>query len=262
MPELDTGEVTLYYETHGSGDPLVLIAGTGYDSLGWMPVLEGLAASRTVVAFDSRDVGRSSYVEDEYSPADMAADTAALVKALGIGPADVLGYSLGGAVAQELALAEPALVRRLVLCATWPRTDDWLRLRFEEWARLAELGMQAWEDKALADLFTPRLLEGQVDSLRALLASSPFPQRPDGFARQWRADQRHDAIDRLGDVDCPALVVGASEDVLVPVRYSRQLASVLPGAQIEVIQGAGHGFLLEASEEFVRIVNEFLGGHS
>lgn len=261
MPDYAVGEMSLFAETTGSGAPLVLISGTSFDSTIWALHMPWLAERRTVVAFDNRDVGRSTYVDRDYTPADMAVDTYALVWAMGFDRVDVLGYSLGGAVAQELALAHPEAVRSLVLYGTWASTDTWLASKFDLFERLA-----AAEDEMLfvragiMDLFTYRLTgtPGVLEQLAATAAANPAGQKREGLVRQWRADKAHDARDRLGRIACPTLVLGAEEDVLIPMRYSRELADLIPGARLETIPEAGHGAMIERPDEFQRVVSAFL----
>jgi 3-oxoadipate enol-lactonase len=261
VPEYAVGEISLFAETSGSGDPLVLIGGTSFDSTFWALHMPWLSERRTVIAFDNRDVGRSTYVDRDYTPADMAVDTYALVWAMGFDRVDVLGYSLGGAVAQELALAHPEAVRSLILYGTWASTDPWLAAKFDLFERLAGADDQMlFMHAGLMDMFTHRLIgtPGLLEQLAATVAANPWPQKREGLVRQWRADKAHDARDRVGSIACPTLVLGNEEDVLVPIRYSKELAELIPGATLEIIPEAGHGALIERADEFQRIVSAFL----
>jgi pimeloyl-ACP methyl ester carboxylesterase len=261
MPSYTVGDVTLYAETSGRGFPLVLISGTGLPSIIWGFHIGWLSEIRSVVAFDNRDSGQSSTVSVDYNPADMARDTLGLMDALGIERADVLGFSLGGAIAQEVALAAPGRVRGLILYATWAATDNWLRLRFNVWERIASnVVPETITDLGALDLYTSRFFAdpGPLEMLRASARAAPNEGSPDGLVRQWRADQVHDARGRLGDLSCPTLVVVGDEDVLVPLRYSRELADLIPGARLEIITEAAHGALLERPDAFRSAVEPFL----
>jgi pimeloyl-ACP methyl ester carboxylesterase len=223
--------------------------------IGWMSEI------RTVVAFDNRDIGQSSSASGDYTPADMARETIGLLDQLEIQRADVCGYSLGGAVAQELALAAPDRVRALVLCSTWATTDNWLRVRFNTWERIAPVADPATvTDLGALDLYTHRFFADltALEMLRAMAAAAPNERGPDGLVRQWRADQAHDARDRLEQIACPTLVVVGDEDVLVPRRYSKEVADLIPGARLEVIEAAGHGAFLEQPDAFRAAVEPFL----
>jgi pimeloyl-ACP methyl ester carboxylesterase len=260
VPSYKVGDVTLHAETSGAGFPLVLISGTGLPAIIWGFHIGWMSEIRKVVAFDNRDIGESSSVETDYTPADMAHDTLGLMDALGIGRADVIGFSLGGAVAQELALAAPDRLRGLVLYATWAATDNWLRVRFQTWEAIAAAAPSATiTDLGALDLYTHRFFHdpGPLEMLRA--GSRAAAERgPGGLLRQWRADQAHDARDRLGRIASPTLIVVGDEDVLVPARYSRELAGIVPGARLELIGEAGHAALIERPDAFRAAVEPFL----
>lgn len=263
MPEARIGGTTLYYETYGAGEPLLLLNGTAQDITGWLLQIPWLAERRTVIAFDPRDCGRSGYVTGGYTPADLAADAAALCAELGLGSVDLLGYSLGGAVAQELALAQPRLVRSMVLLSTWARTDPWFAWKMGSWITLAgSLDRETLYDVLLLDLFTHRWFadSGFVEGFRDLIRQAPYPQQPDGFVRQCRADRAHDALDRLEAVRARTLVVTGEEDVLTPVRCGRELEAAITGASLMTIPEAGHGALFERPDELRRIIEGFLDG--
>ena len=258
MAGYQIGDVTLEATVAGDGFPLLLIAGTGLPGsifgfhMGWLTEI------RKVISFDNRDVGASSDSPGEYTAKDMADDAAGLLDALGIERADVIGYSLGGAVAQELALGHPSRVRGLVLYSTWAATDEWLRLRFSIWERIiAASGNELTGELGALDLFTHRFfVPGRIEMLRGQNAAAE--PRTEGLMRQWRADQAHDAKDRLGSLTHPALVVGAAEDILVPARYSEELASVIPGAKLEILEAAAHGALIETPDAWRAAVEPFL----
>lgn len=263
MPHAHAGDLDIWYEVHGSGKPVVMLPGTGFDSTLWMLHLPWLADGRSVVTMDYRDSGRSSYVDEDYTPADLARDVALVMREAEIEAADVVGWSLGGAVALELALAEPDLVRRLVLVCSWARGNGWSRHKCATWERVALAGDRDLVLRyAALDLFTDDWFEvpGAFEMLEAMSAATPHPQRPDGFARQWRADAAHDVVERLPKISCPVLVVGAERDVLVPARYARELADAIPGARFELVPGAAHGFLIEQPDAFRAVVEPFLAG--
>ncbi len=261
MPTYTVGDVTLNAETFGEGFPLLLISGTGLPIAIWGFHTGWMSEMRLVIAFDNRDIGGSSSVPNDYSPADMAADALGLMDELGIEQADLLGYSLGGAIAQELVLAKPERVRGLVLHATWATSDPWLRLRFAVWERFAATAStDEITDQGALDMYTHRFFAdpGPLEMLRAAARAAPNARGPDGLIRQWRADQAHDARDRVAQIAAPTLVIVGDEDVLVPPRYSQELAELIPGARLEVIPQAGHGALIERPDGFRAAVEPFL----
>lgn len=258
MAGYQIGDVTLHAEVNGDGFPLLLIAGTGLPSSIWAFHMGWLTEIRKVITFDNRDVGESSDSPGEYSAADMAADAVGLLDALGIEQADVIGYSLGGAIAQELAIAHPSRVRGLVLYSTWAATDEWLKLRFSLWERIiAATGNDLSGELGALDLFTYRFfVPGRIEMLRAQNAGAD--PRSEGLMRQWRADQAHDAKDRLAAITNPTLVVGGAEDILVPARYSEELASLVGGAKLEIVEAGAHGALVEVPDAWRAAVEPFL----
>jgi pimeloyl-ACP methyl ester carboxylesterase len=261
VPEYTVGDVTLNAETFGEGFPLLLISGTGLPIAIWGFHTGWMSEIRRVIAFDNRDIGGSSTVANDYAPADMAADALGLMDELGIDQADVLGYSLGGAIAQELVLAKPERVRGLVLYATWATSDAWLRLRFALWERFAATATpDELTDQGAMDMYTHRFFAdpAPLEMLRAAARAAPNERGPAGMIRQWRADQAHDARDRLGQISAPTLVVVGDSDVLVPPRYSEELVSLISGARLEVIPQAGHGALIERADGFRAAVEPFL----
>ncbi|HYZ94024.1 MAG TPA: alpha/beta fold hydrolase [Actinomycetota bacterium] len=261
MPVYNVNGLDINADVTGDGFPLILIAGTGLPAVIWGFHVGWLSEQRRVVAFDNRDIGASGSAPGDYTPTDMAGDAIGLMDALGIERADVVGFSLGGAIAQEVALAVPDRVRGLVLYATWASTDAWLRLRFEVWERIAAaVAPDTITDLGALELYTHRFFAdpAPLEMLRASARAAPNERGPDGFIRQWRADQAHDARDRLGGIRSPTLVVVGDEDVLVPRRYSQELVELIPGAKLQVIAEAGHGALVERPDAFRAVVEPFL----
>ena len=260
MPECTVGNVTIHYDVAGNGFPLLLINATALPTAIWAMHMGWLTEHRAVITFDHRGTGESRGDGAEYTPLDLARDALAVLDAAGVDQADVIGYSLGGAVAQELALAAPERVRGLVLYATWAGTDAWLKVRFSLWEKItASRSLDTMAELGAVDMWTSSFLENPslLDTSRATLEASD-----DGYfdevAREWRADLAHDARDRVKAIASATLVVHGEEDVLVPQRYAHNLADAIPGAKLELIPGAGHGALIERPDAFRRAIEPFL----
>ena len=266
MPAVPVAERSIAYQESGSGDPIVWLQGTGESTQGFIAQTSELSERYRCIALDHRDVGESSYVEEPYTPTDLAADAAAVMDSLGVGPAHVVGYSLGGATAQELAIARPDLVRSLVLLSTWAKSDEWFKAQMRNWQSIRR---QHWDDEAaFLDALGPWLFSpatyatpGLVEGLNMFMLNEEPRQRPEGWIRQCDADIAHDAASRLGAITVPVLVIVGEDDVCTPPRYARELSSLLPSAGLVTISDAAHGALGEKPSEVNAAIDEFFAKH-
>jgi pimeloyl-ACP methyl ester carboxylesterase len=261
MPIARAGEVELYYEQRGSRfPPLLLVAGIPAIANDWSLLAERLAESRRVVTYDNRGSGQSSVTEGPYTTKQLAADAVRLLDVLGIARADVFGMSLGGMIAQEIALGWPDRVRRLALGCTHagvrhaapaPRetgraftmeTDDW----GERMRALAPLAFSREVDDGTLERFTEK--------------KSKEAQDQEGYAAQIEAVLSHDTYDRLPAIEAPTLVLTGDDDRIIPAPSSDVLHLRIPRSRLEVIEGAGHLFFLEKPDETIDLVQGFLDG--
>jgi pimeloyl-ACP methyl ester carboxylesterase len=190
----------------------------------------------------------------------MAGDAAALLDELGVGQAHVAGYSMGGQIAQELALVRPGQVRSLMLLSSCARGDERNKAVIQTWAELPGV----LEPRLMARLLLPWLYSnaffskpGAVEQLLTLLLDNPYPPTAQGIYHQSRAIGEFDTTDRLGDIGCPTLVLVGKEDVLLPVGFSQQLAKGISGAELVVME-SGHGLLVESPEAVAQAMLAFL----
>ena len=253
----------LYHEIHGSGPPLLLIAGLASDSLSWGPVVGPLAERFRVILCDNRGCGRSGHLSPDAGIGDMADDCRLLLDHLGIARAHLLGHSLGGFIAQELALRHPQRVASLLLAATACRTTPRENRLFACWVGdpCRKSAPDRWYREIFRWLFTGRLL-GDPERVAALLdaaLSHPYPQSGGDFDLQVRAMATFDRCGELAAIGAPALVLAGSEDILFPPAYSAMLARI-PGARLTVIGDAAHAIHLEQPGAFSREVAAFLDG--
>ena len=261
MPTIDVNGQTLYYEVHGEGEPLLCVMGLSADTLAWTLQVPAFSAGYRTVIFDNRDVGQSSAADAPYEIADMANDTLALADALELDSFHLLGVSMGGAIAQEVALAAPQRVRTLTLAVTFAAGGAWARKLSEVWAeRVRKLSREERVDELMLLNFSERFFEdeGSVAFVRQMMLANPHPQSAEAFIRQLDASGRHDARERLRSLDLPAHVIGCEFDLLVPVWKSRELAELIPDARLTVVADAPHGVNLERAEEFNRAVLDFI----
>jgi pimeloyl-ACP methyl ester carboxylesterase len=261
MPVVESNGQRLYYESAGEGEPLILVMGLGADHLAWAFQVGPLSEHFQVITFDNRDSGQSSYADGPYEITDLAADTIGLVDALGIDSFHLVGASMGGAIAQEVALGWQDRVRTLTLAITFAGAGAYGRKLGRMLA--ADVMRRSFEeqiDQMMLLCFTEQLYEEQekITFLRQGMLANPHPQEPEGFARQAEASGRHEARERLPSLKMPVHVIGAEHDILVPVWKSKELAQLIPGAQLSIIEGAAHGLNLERAEDFNAAVLDFL----
>ena len=261
MPTVEVNGQTLYYEVHGEGEPLLCVMGLSADTLAWMLQIPAFSASHRTVVFDNRDAGQSSMAHGPYEIADMAADALALADALELDSFHLLGVSMGGAIAQEMALAIPERVRTLTLAVTFPAGGAWARKLSEVWAeRVTKISRESHLDELMLLNFSESFFENEegVAWVRGMMLQNPHPQPPEAFIRQLEACGRHDARERLPSLRVPTHVIGAERDILVPVWKSRELAELIPDARLTVLAGSPHGANVERAEEFNRSVLDFI----
>ena len=261
MATLDLGEVTLYYEEHGSGEPLLCIMGLAADTMAWTLQVPAFAERHRTVIFDNRDVGQSSHAAEPYEIADMAKDALALADELSLDTFHLLGVSMGGAIAQELALRAPERVRTLTLAVSFAGGGAYGEALAENWgSRVMKLTREERVDELLLLTLSEGFFdtEGAVDFVRRMTLQNPNPQPPESFRRQLVASSRFEARDRLGALAMPVHVIGAEHDILIPVWKSKELAGLIPGAKLTIIERAAHGMQLERAQEFNELVLGFI----
>lgn len=261
MRTVTNGGLTIAYWTEGTGAPIVWLQGLNADHTAWASQIAAFRGDYRCVAIDNRDAGRSGRAARRYTTADLADDASAVLDTLRLDDAHVVGLSMGGAIAQELALRYPEWVRSLTLVSCFARPDNRLRELLAAWARIypklgpVDFALQSWPW-----LFTWRFFErpSHIQNLQRYAERNPTPQEPDAFSRQVEASLTHDTYDRLGAITCPTLVIAGAEDALVPPYLVRELASRIPGARYEELAGVGHSANLEGRVEFNRLLRSFL----
>jgi 3-oxoadipate enol-lactonase len=251
----------LYYEVHGDGEPLLCVSGLTTDTLVWIPQVQAFAAAHRTVIFDNRDAGQSSMADGGYEIADLARDALALADHLDLDTFHLLGVSMGGAIAQEIALQAPDRIRTLTLAVTFPAGSAYARRLAEVWSsRVAQVSREQHVDELMLLNHSEGFYDHpeMVEFIRTAMLNNPRPQPPEAFARQIAASGRHDAGSRLGSLTMPTHVIGGEHDILVPVWKSKEIASLIPGAKLTILPGAPHGLSIERADEFNAAVLEFI----
>lgn len=258
--QIDAGE--LYYEVVGEGPPLLMIAGFSGNTTGWLPVQPALAEHFTLIMFDNRGAGRSCVPPGPYTTADMADDALALLDHLGVHRAHVLGSSMGGMIAQELALRRPERVEKLILNVTAARPSPVLTQFLEANIWAIEHGMPPGQRMfwVLPWMASPAIMtrhEKVVQTLAVRMAN-PYPAPDAGLIAQAQALMAHDALERVGQITAPTLVLAAAEDILTPAAGAQELAEAIPGAQFQVLPRGSHVTAAEYPGEVSRAMLAFL----
>ncbi|MFG1707492.1 alpha/beta fold hydrolase [Nonomuraea sp. M3C6] len=250
MPTVTHSSGTVHYRREGSGPGLVMVHGTGGDAVtNYAHLVPGLADIRTVITPDYAGSGQSADPGGDLTLDLLAGQVAATFE----GPSDLVGFSLGAAVAAAVAAERSELVRRLVLIAGWTHlADSRLELGLRTWARLAATDPASFAAYGPLVGFSP----GFVSSVgvEALLAGEP----PHGTLRQIELDLRIDLRDLLPKITAPTLVVGNSQDHLIPVRHARALHAALPGSEYAELD-SGHVVLHERPAEVTALIRDFIG---
>jgi 3-oxoadipate enol-lactonase len=266
MPTISVNGRNLYYEEAGTGgDPLVFLSGLGGDHRAFSVAQRHFSQNYRTLALDARDAGRSDRADAPYTTADMADDVAGWLEAIGASPAHIVGQSLGGLVAQELAIRHTKRIKSLVLASTHAGSNNWRKAVIESWIQLRGLvDVGRFTRATLPWLVAPAFFaqNEQIDGLVRFAERNPWPQDPDAFTRQARAAINHDARNRLGGVDVPCLALVGEFDLVNPPHVAEDLAHRLRNARTVVLPKVGHMPHIENKLDFRQALEEFLSSVS
>lgn len=261
MPTVGVAGRELYYEREGDGEPLLLIQGMSGTHAAWgRPFRSRLEERFDCVVFDNRGVGFSGPAEEGFTIAELAEETAGLLDALDIESAHVLGISMGGMVAQELGLGHPERVRSLTLGCTYCGGPGSRHMSQEDLALLGTAYASGDFERAVRAMWEVNLSPGfraeerRYADFQAISEAAPVPRET--IEKQLQAIFAHDTSSRLGDLELPTLVVHGTEDRVLPVVNGRQVASLIPGSRLEILDGIGHLFWWELPERSAELIGE------
>jgi 3-oxoadipate enol-lactonase len=268
MPRVKAGDIYLYYETHGQGEPLVYVNGFGATTETLPRRITELVKHYRVVIYDTRGAGRSDAPDMPYSPAMMADDLAALLDAIGINAAHICGESFGGMIAQHFALGYPQKVISLILrCTTCggshtaPRDPEYARLFTDP--QLLSLPDAERENLRSTFMFSQAYVRSCPEKIGELLhqrTTIKYPTSPQAYKRLSQVSAAHDTYDRLPQISAPTLVIHGNADRIISHENAQILAKRIPHAQLVIFNNAGH-LLAEVPEEVDKTVLEFLKKH-
>lgn len=262
MPEVNLGDTSIFYESHGKGHPLLMIRGLGSNAAHWYSQIPDLAAHYRVITFDNRGIARSPDPGGDFTVPMMAADTLGLMDALELDRPHVMGLSMGGMIAQELAINHPGRVAGLILACTHPGGRHQIRPSKQVEAIFTRM---VYEDtpeakrNAAPSLFDPRTLEERPHlALEYTQVSLKHPAGAGILTKQWEAVLGHDTFDRIHRIKASTLVLTGDADLLIPPENSGILTRCIPDARLKIVPGGGHQILVEQPMLCNRAILDFL----
>lgn len=259
MPDITSPGGTLHYEISGSGDPVMLIAGLSGNGSGWGRQIGRFADEFTTIVPDHPGTGGSGQPTNGYEVVNHAADMAELIRQLGVGPTHIVGSSTGGAIAEVMALDHPDVVKSISLASAWARSDDFFRHQFavRKQTLLTE-GIAAYSELTALFLYSPRYMRDSYSDVRAWCDTvASRGASAEIMAARIDMIMRHDQYERLGQIGVPTLVLVGRDDACTPLHLSEELASLIPGSQLEVLDG-GHLIYKENPAAFFETVRGFI----
>jgi len=262
MPKQKIETISLYNEIHGRGEPLLLIAGLGSDSSSWGSVLKPFSARFQTIVFDNRGSGRSSLMKKPYTIRRLADDVITLLDYLGIKRVHVLGHSMGGYIAQELAINYPGRINKLVLESTSFVSSKRNNLLFKGFLKRLrpDTDYEAWLRAWLPWLFSPKTLKNKkfMEMFIKLAGQYPYRQTAEGFSGQVRAIASFDARERVKKIRAKTLIIEGEKDRLIVPREAKRLAEKIAGSEFCLLKNTGHSLHVESPKLFAKTVLRFL----
>lgn len=265
MPFAKVGAYEIHYVDEGSGFPLVLIHGLAGDHSAWAAPMQTWTDDHRVVAFDNRGAGRSTQVDEPVSTVDLAGDTLALMDELGIGRAHVIGRSMGGAIAQHMALRAPERIHTLVVLASFAKLDP-IGVRVLANMREVLEWRADWADHArhsVQNFVSPRFYNENPEAIAQIEGLIGGETRMQAcYVRQNHACLKHDTLDRLGEITCPTLIMAGGRDPICSLTATRWMEEGFPNAESVIFEESSHFFLVEQPQRFMAAVGEWLARHT
>lgn len=260
MPKVAVAGGEIHYSESGSGDPLIFVSGLGGTGRAWQPQVDRFSTRFRVITYDQRGTGASDKLQRSFSVDQMTAELIALMDALGIERAHLVGQSTGGAIGQTAAIEYPQRLARMVIYSTWTHCDPWFRRLFE-----ARRMMYEQCGSELHARFHPLWLypadyvnshDAEIEAeQRTAIGNAPPVECSTGRIDAILAfDRRAD----LGRIRTPTLIIVARDDYITPSYHAQALARAIPGSTLKLFAGGGHSLSKTRTEEFNQVVLEFL----
>jgi 3-oxoadipate enol-lactonase len=257
---MKAGDIDIYYEEHGSGPPLLLIAGYGQHVRVWEPVVEELAKSFRVITFDNRGMGRTSVTPPSYSMKQLAGDAVALLDGLGIAKAHIVGHSMGGCILQQLCIDYPKRVISAVIYSSLAVVPQAGALAMAITMEMAGVNPTIGNKMAILWAFGSTFLakEGSFDRQLEHLLNNPYPPQADGILGQATAIKAFDSRENLSAIAPKTLVIAGEEDISTPIYCAKIMAEGIPNAKLHIVKGIGHSYHIEDPNRFIYTIKSFV----
>lgn len=258
------GQARIRCECRGDGEPILFVSGLGNGWRCWEQQFLALEDQFRCLSYDPRDVGESDLASSPYSTSDLATDAVGVLDALGVRQAHVVGWSMGGAVAQEIAIAWPERVKRLALIATYADGDARGAANLRGWALLRRrLTRDEYLRVTAPWVYSPAEYEQPMLVQSAIELALAAPEQPQAaFERQVEATVLHHAGGRLSHITAPTLLVFGADDALTPLHFAQTLHEEISRSELIVLDGAGHALLRTRTVEVNQALQHFLHGGS
>jgi 3-oxoadipate enol-lactonase len=265
LPFAQVGPYEINYVEKGDGFPVVLIHGLAGDHAAWDAPMDTWSRDHRVIAFDNRGAGESTQVDEPISTEDMARDTLALMDQVGIERAHVVGRSMGGAIAQHMALMAPDRVHTLTVLASFAKLDA-VGVRVLTNMREVLEWRGDWGDHArhsVANFVSPTFFNENPETIAQIEGLIGGSSRLAAcYVRQNHACLGHDTLDRLGEIGCPTLILAGGADPICSLTATRWMQDGFPNAESVIFEGSSHFFLIEQPERFMSVMGEWLTKHT
>lgn len=262
MPILQHNDIELYYEQAGHGPDLVLIGGLTSDHHAWKSLLRYLTPHFRVLIFDNRGAGESSTPDYPYSLEMMAEDTLAVMNACHIDHAHILGHSLGGAIAMQVAISTPERVNKLIVACSRAKISAVSRLFFQTREKIQALGVSSelLAEYVMPFLFSETFLANKmnVKGFAQWASRNPHQQSAIGFSHQLHASQSKDFTDELHKITAETLIIGGAEDIIATPKQTKALSDLIPKSQLTLMEACAHMPHVEQVKQFAENILSFL----
>lgn len=262
MEKITVKDINLNYDIHGYGLPVVFINGLTMSLNGWADQIEDFASVYRVLRYDCRGQGHSDKPDMHHTHKIHAADLKALLDALSIKRAHIVGLSNGGMIAQHLALEHPESVGALVLVDTCSEIGPKLKLMLESWIKATELGGSSFRyDLSIPLIFSDDFIKKNIGNIIEMKKVHVQSNPPKAVINLAAGSLGHNVTARLGELHCPTLIVHGAHDILIPSEYAKIMGEKIPNSTLVIMDGCAHAPPLEEPEKFNRLVIEFLKQH-